>query len=122
MASWTLLAQQAATAAAGFALQNATPTIISWTAPSDGNLHRVQIFASMSVGSAETGGTVSYEGTNPDGSTFVHTLFTGGNAGPGEVQPSAQLRIVKAGTTVSIVQTSALTSGAATVWAEIWGS
>ena len=37
---------------AGFALQNATPNILTWTAPNDGNYHRVVVAASIGVTSS----------------------------------------------------------------------
>lgn len=116
------LAKQAATAVTGYALANVTGTIISWTAPNDGNLHRFMIFCAQSVMSAETGGTVLVMCTNPDGTAASHQLYPGGS-GTGDIQQSNPFtRMVKAGTTVSITQTTALTGGAATMWAEIWGS
>lgn len=107
---------------AGFALQNATPTIATWTAPNDGQNHRFAIIATQTVSSLETGGIVSVTFTAPDGTASTHTLYPGGSAA-GETNPSTGFtRVCKAGTAVSVVQSSALTVGAAVVWAEIWGS
>jgi hypothetical protein len=50
-------------------------------------------------------------------------LFTGAQgAGNNYAQAYAVSQVVKPGSTVVVAQTSALTSGAAVLWAEIWGS
>jgi hypothetical protein len=115
------LAKQAATPAAGFALQNATPTVISWTAPNDGNIHRVLVFAAMSVTSPLTGGEIDATLTVPDGTTSQPQLFPGNQSG-GAKNMSFCVYIVKAGSTFSLVQSSAASAGAGVIWAEIWGS
>jgi hypothetical protein len=110
---------QASTGAAGFALQNGTPTILSWTAPNDGQLHRATLIAGQHVTSAETGGAVNLNTFLPDGTAVNPSIFPGGG-GTGGTGATTD-RIVQAGSTVSLVQSSALTAGAATVWAELWG-
>jgi hypothetical protein len=112
-----------ATAAAGFALQNATPAIISWTAPADSNNHRVLIFASEHITSAITGGVVQVSQTTPDGSAglIANSLLAGGVTAGFRTAAITTL-IVESGSTVTIEQTSAMTAGAATVWAEIWAA
>jgi len=113
---------QAATPVAGFALQNGTPTILSWTAPSDGQLHRVLVFGSLDMTSSGTGGAVSVSSTAPDGSSASLIMFSA-NANNTLHYPNFPYPIVVgAGTTVSVVQASALTAGAGVLWAEIWGS
>lgn len=115
------LAKQADTGPAGFALQNATPVILTWTAPNDGNAHPVIVIASQYVTSAETGGAVSVSATVPNGNSGSPTLFSAGH-GTGLFPPSSPIAlIVEAGSTVTVQQSSALTAGAATVWAQIWG-
>jgi hypothetical protein len=116
------LQPQASTGLAGFTLQNATPGILSWTAPNDGQLHRFTIFGSIHVTSAETGGQITVNYTLPDGSTPSHTLFAAG-LGVGDSTPALNLSIpIKPGTTVQINQNTVLSAGAAIMWAEIWGS
>lgn len=120
-ANWTYthsLRLVAATGAAGFNLQNATSTILTWTAPNDGNMHRISVVGVLHVTSAETGGAVTIPYLAPDGSGSTTTLFAGG-AGLGTTGASAD-RIVQAGSTVTLSQASALTVGAAVLWAEIW--
>lgn len=114
----------ATTGVAGFALQNATPAILTWTAPADGNLHRVLVFANGDVTVATTGGAVGIALTLPDGTAVANSILAG-------TQGVSHLNIsgagnatffVKAGTTVTLSQTSAMTAGAEVVYAELWGS
>jgi hypothetical protein len=115
---------QAATPLAGFPLVNGTPNIVTWTAPNDGKLHRVLPALTMDVISAMTGGIITALFTLPDGTT----------AGSDLIQPQAATGFnysfslayfpmpIAPGSMFTIGQSSALTSGQATVWAEIWGS
>lgn len=114
----------AATPAAGFPLVNATPTILSWTAPADGQLHRVIVFCNGHVTVGTTGGAVGINFTGPDGAAIANSILAG-------TQAASHLNIsgagnatffVQAGTTVTLVQTSAMSAGAEVVWAELWGS
>jgi hypothetical protein len=117
-----LLASTATASPAGFPLANGTPTIISWTAPNDGDLHRVTAFSSVVIGTLEVGGAVVLNFTPPGGSAVQYTLSSGGQAAGFDFSGGTRNFTVKPGTVVSIAQTSALTSGAATIWAELWGS
>jgi hypothetical protein len=111
---------QASTGPDGFALQNGTPTILSWTAPNDGQMHRVLLLAGLNVTSDETGGQVKLTLTQPDGSTRGPTIFSAAQSAG--TQGVIQDGLVKAGSTVTLAQSSALTGGAAVVFAELWGS
>lgn len=117
---------QDTTGPAGFALVNATPTILSWTAPDDGQLHRVILGAVLHVSAAETGGEVAVNWTGPFAGAQVHTsaVYAAGLAADvsGQYPSVGSMFIIGPGTTLSIFQLSALTAGAATLWAEIWGS
>jgi hypothetical protein len=116
------LALQAATPVSGFALVNGTPNILTWAAPNDGKLHRVMIFATLQVTSAETGGVVEITYFNPGGNFDSDGVFSG-NLGNGPYPLSNVFPLtIQAGSAFSIKQSSALTAGAATLWAEIWGS
>jgi hypothetical protein len=110
----------AATVAAGFALQNATPSIISWTAPSDSAVHRVFAIGEVHVATTETGGQVSLTSTSPGNNAMTFTLDGGGHAAS-DNPFTVRAVLVKAGSTVTVAQTSALTGGSATVYAELWG-
>jgi hypothetical protein len=117
----TVLPLQVSTGAAGFSLINGTQTILSWTAPNDGQLHRVLVGLSQHVTVAETGGTVTLTYTYPDGQAQTRTPYPGGS-GTGSSTQGPFYERVQAGTTVSIQQTTALTLGTAVIWAEIQGS
>lgn len=117
-----LLATTNATGTSGFAKTNGTPTIISWTAPNDGNMHRVIVNAVQHVTSAETGGAVTVTWTAPDGTTGTSQSLYSGGAGTGSVKAAGVANaLIGPNTTVAVAQTSALTAGATTVWAEIYG-
>jgi len=115
-----LLQNVAATAAGGFALQNATPTIISWTVPNDGANHRVFIAGTSDTTVAATGGAVTVQSKAPDGTQHSETLIAANQAVGGK--SGTVSTIVQAGSTVSVLQSSALTAGTETVWAEIWAA
>lgn len=115
------LTKQAATPVAGTALVNGTPTILSWTAPNDGLLHRVIVIAELTVSVNETGGNIAVVGTAPDGTVGNFQIYPG-TQGTGAQNMSFCVYIVQAGSTFSIKQSGSLTGGAATLWAEIWGS
>jgi len=120
-AATPLLSLQTATPTAGFALQNGTPTILTWTVPNDGLTHRVMFIASLHVTSLETGGQVNASLSFPDGLANSPQLFAGGLSAGGQ-GINAIVRVIQAGSTVTVAQQSALTGGAATLWCEIWGS
>ncbi len=121
--AWQLgLVQQATTGTTGYTLVNGTGTIISWTTPNDGALHRFMIFGGEHITVNETGGQITVGYTLPDGTSVTHTLFAAG-ATLGDLPPAFNAAItVQANTAVTVRQNSALTGGAAILWAEIWGS
>ena len=113
---------KSATPAAGTALINGTQNILSWTAPNDGQQHRAQLYISTHVTVAETGGGMAFEGTLPDGQGFAWSASSGGQAAGFDSSVFVFAVIVGPGATVTLTQFSALTAGAAVVWAEIWAS
>lgn len=113
---------QANVALAGFALINGTQDVVTWTAPNDGALHRFLVIGTIDVTSAETGGQIIVSWTLPDNTASGSgiQLFAGGRAtGAGQSSVNGQVR---AGTTVAVHQQTALTVGAATLWADIYGA
>jgi hypothetical protein len=116
-AGLTLLAT---TGAAGTALVNGTPTILTWTAPNDGALHRVVGAGGLVVTSTETGGQINLNFTDPAGNVRAKTLLAAAQ-GAGYQSFGFAFVTVEANTTVTITQT-ALTGGAAVLYAELWGS
>jgi hypothetical protein len=116
-----LLELQAATPLAGYTMVNSTGTIISWTAPNDGKMHRVAVFGMQEMTSGGTGGVVNLDFTDPGGTTHAFAIFAA-NAGLGGHAPGLVTTVLVApGTVVKVAQDSALTAGAGIVWAEIWG-
>lgn len=112
---------QATTGTGGFALQNATPTIVTWTPPNDGQMHRFEVFGLVNITSGETGGQIKITFTDPGGNARSINLQAGSAAAGG--QPFAACAYTcQGGSAVSVVQATALTAGAAVAWAEIWGS
>lgn len=120
--SWSPLPlfRVANTAAAGVALINGTQTIVSWTAPNDGALHRVLIVVGLNIATVATGGDIS---VNVTPNTGVQILSTGSGRGyTGWMPVNGGNYVVLANATVAVVQSSALTAGSGTVYAEIWAS
>jgi len=116
----SLLQNVASTGPAGFALQNATPNILTWTAPADGQMHRFMIIEVVHVTALETGGITQVAWTAPDG-TATSTQLNAGAHAIGEFSTS-QIKLVAPGTTVTYQQSGALTGGAAQAYAEIWAA
>lgn len=113
-------ARVATTGAAGFALQNGTPNLLTWTAPGDSTMMvRVQTVYLQHTTSLETGGAIGLTFTEPDGTTVTHSISAGGLAA-GTTGGTSYDIFVQGGSVVTLKQTSALTGGAGTVWAELW--
>jgi hypothetical protein len=111
----------ATTGVNGFTLQNGTPNIFTWTAPNDGAIHRILVLCNLHVTSAETGGAISINNLiSPDSGSHSPGLFAGG-AASGVLNEICNSYFVQANSTVTLAQTSALTVGAAVLWAELWG-
>jgi len=108
--------QLATTGNSGVALINGTQTILTWTAPSDGNLHIVCWALLQHVTSNETNGAVV---TTITGKYTVGNGFAGGST-TGWYQ-SGGSACLNAGDTFQVNQSTALTGGAATVYGLLWG-
>lgn len=110
----------------GVALVNGTPTILSWTAPNDGKMHRVITFSQLYVSVATTGGQVDASVPLPSGNTSLKGIFSStlavGDYPLSQDNWPYSLALIPPNTTFSVVQQSALTAGAAKIWAEIWAS
>jgi len=115
----------ASTGLAGFAFQNATPSIISYTFPNDGVLHRFFLVPFVAVTSAQTGGALALLFTDPSNTSQNFGIFGGGSTtgtrGFGNGFSIWSALTVYPGSTVRLQQSSAQTAGAATLWAELWG-
>lgn len=113
------LAILASTPVAGFTKVNGTPNILTWTAPSDGNMHRVILIVSEFVTAAETGGQLGLTYTQPNGQVSTTTFLNAQAAGARQTEVNAA---VQAGSTVTFGQNTALTAGGPTlVWADMIG-
>jgi hypothetical protein len=116
-----ILALQATTGAAGYTLVNGTGNIITWTAPNDGNMHRVVLMAILLVTTTEVGGSLNVAYTLPNGTAENSQVIVGAQT-PGAKLISTAVFLIEANTAFTFQQASALTSGAAVAWAEIWAS
>ena len=105
----------------GYALVNGTGAIISWQVPNDGQQHRFKIYASLDVTSSETGGQINVTWTYPNGSNDGAILASGGQESGNNAVNEID-RIVESGSVITVKQQTALTLGAAILWAEIWGN
>lgn len=111
------VAIQATTGTAGYVQTNGTGTVVSYTAPSDGKLHTVNLFGSVIITSTQTGGIISMTWTL--GGNSHTTQIDGGAHSAGTVPIATATALIDPGTTVSVTQSSALTVGAATVYATL---
>jgi hypothetical protein len=120
----TGLSLAASTGASGWTLTDSgsyPAGIISWTAPDDGDLHRVLVAGIMQVTSADTGGEISADWTLPNGDAnsnwqlYVTSESTG-------IKQLLSWFFIEANTTFTVNQQAALTGGAAVAWIELWTS
>ncbi len=111
----------AETSATGVALINGTQTILTVTVPNDGNMHTiVSAWAIKDVSAALTGGAVSISWTPYKGT--VQTLTDSASTAlvyETNVVFTSAITSLKPGTTVTVKQTTAMTAGAAKVYAKI---
>lgn len=115
------LVKVADTGIAGFTLQNATPVILTWNTPNDGNPHPFLVPHNVSVTSAETGGVITLTYTDPQGVAASAQLDAGAH-GLGTFAGAVGVGIAAPGTVVTVAQTTALTLGAAKLFGSIWGA
>lgn len=112
--------QRATTGPLGFALQNATPTIIAYNVPNDGKLHSIEIDAVLVVSVVEVGGSITVNFT-VGGVAGSYTLFSGGLGVGANAASTTKTIVADPGSAVTIVQGAALTSGASALYAIING-
>lgn len=111
---------QASTGTAGYALVSGAGTILSWTAPDDGNLHRALVMCAAVVTSAQTGGQVDANWTSPGNVSVGWGIIPPASGTGWNYSLSFPPILVAPGTTLTVTQ-EAMSAGAVTVWAEIWG-
>jgi hypothetical protein len=119
-----VLTKKATTGATGYTLINGTGTILTWTAPGDGALHTVYIAASLRVTVLEVGGQISVVPTDTVAGVGYSPVIFNPAKGIGWfiMTDGAVFAVLVPGDTIAIAQTSALTSGASVLFAEIWSS
>lgn len=109
-----------ATPTAGVALAVGTPTILTYTTPNDGAKHTVDISASLLVTTLEAGGAIGVTWTI--GGQAASAALFGGTLVAGVYLPSVNASFLcDPNTAVTIAQTSSLTSGAAALFASLFG-
>jgi hypothetical protein len=116
----------ASTGASGYTMVNGTGAIITWTAPNDGAMHGVTVAGVLVISSTETGGELAAEGTDPSGAAFTRQVMAASQAASSQPiglnQAVPSLWLIKANTTFTLQQFTALTGGASVLYAELWGS
>ena len=117
------LTRLASTGTTGFALQDATPIILSWTAPNDGNLHYVAgISVLVDCTAAATGGALAVVAYGVGGITSVADQISAGGFSVGQTIAYEKPIALPPGQLVMLKQSGALTAGNVTVYADIWGN
>ena len=109
----------AETSATGVALINGTQTILTATVPNDAKVHTAQVLFAKDVTTALTGGATAFTVTPLVGTPIVTTTTVTAVGYHGGATTSATIHLVKPGTTVTLKQTTAMTAGAAKVYAKI---
>jgi len=99
-------------------LINGTQALCKWTAPDDGSYHVVMVFYMATVPSNMTGGEVSLTYTQAGGPQSQVILNAGQAASP-TFGGLLNTVLIDPGSTIEVVQDTALTAGAATVWAAL---
>jgi hypothetical protein len=113
---------QSSTGIDGFTLQDATPTILSWTVPNDGNMHNCMLFGEVVVSSDTTGGAISINYLDPAGGSRTFTAFAGSYASTGAKSQSAGVQLsVAPNQTVTVTESTAQSAGAAIFYGTLWG-
>lgn len=108
----------AETSATGVALINGTQTILTATVPNDGKVHSAMGGLTKDVTTALTGGSVTATWTMATGTAKTVTLG-GTTVGITGFTFAARACTLKPGTTFTVKQTTAMTAGAAKVFAKI---
>ena len=91
-------------------LGNSTPTLISYTVPADGNGHPFEVVGSFYSAAATTGGEVDIKFTQAGVAQSESIMLTGNTGLSGQ---SPFCGVADSGTTITVVQSTALTAGSA---------
>lgn len=117
-----VLQNVASTGTTGYTLVNGTGNILTWTAPNDGQMHRVVVIGQVKVTTNQTGGAIGLTFTYPDGSSSATGSVNGGGSNAGYHGLANVVFLVAPNTTVTLAQTSAQSAGAAIGWFELWAN
>jgi hypothetical protein len=109
----------AATAGTGFALQDGTPVILAWTAPSDGNTHSFLVQFRMRNTAQQAGGKVTLSFGASD---QVINLNAGSEPGIDHENETGNTWLAMPGEVITVQQIEPLTAGNGTVYCEIWAA
>ena len=109
----------AETSATGVALINGTQTLLTATVPNDGKVHQAYIMTLKTVTATITGGKLTLSWTWPTGLISPYTTTNTAAAEYPKTSTALGGVLVKPGTTVTVKQTTAMTAGAAKVYAKI---
>jgi trimeric autotransporter adhesin len=117
----TGLSQVATTGLTGVALVNGTGNLsgMTWTAPNDGNLHRVLLLATTVASGSPSGGIIQASYTDPS-NTARASQGAFATQASGYNYPSQFVWMIYPNTTFLLKQTSPLTAGSATLYGDIW--
>ena len=109
----------AETSATGVALIDGTQTILTATVPNDGKVHALAFaVCEKDVTTALTGGVCTLSWTTPEGTArSINTTSTA--VGAYFIAPTSGDTVLKPGTTITLRQNTAMTAGAAKVYAKI---
>lgn len=110
----------ATTDLAGYVFTTGGGNVLTWTAPNDGQMHRVELFGGTHCTAAATGGALHFNFQSPDGSNNT-PIILGANQATGWHFTNNAIALVAPGTTVTISQ-DAQSAGAQTGWFELWAS
>lgn len=118
------LAKVASTPGTGFALQNATPNILTYTAPNDGNVHSVIVSSkAIAAGNPVGGGAyVRVNGSQPYCATTSSNAYMITPSPGNGVQYGMFEMTVQPGDIVTLDQIGALTAGTVQVYASIYAN
>lgn len=109
----------AATGGGGFPLQDGTPVILAWTAPSDGETHSFLIQFRMRNTRQQAGGKVQF--TFGDSDQAIN-LNSGSEPGIDHENETGNTWLAMPGEVITVQQVEPLTAGDGTVYCEIWAT
>jgi hypothetical protein len=112
---------QATTGSSGFTLLDSTPTLLTWSVPNDGQVHRVIVLGELVVTTTQAGGEVQLVFNDPAGNSRTESMWAGGlGVGANKVNGNCAF-MVGPDQTITLEQTSDQTSGSAIAYVDLWG-